>query len=182
MLSVKQVSIKYHFLSLWYDSTWDWTPVSRTIGEHFSLRQNPLRRLYKCIRNWGGASFFFFVELTRFTNKTTWDCIVLRDEGRTTTLRYKNITLFILLGVKASVVCERQIERGQQRQTVILTDKFIYSWSYHTVLFSKPHLALLLLSRRVLNRRPLWVTASWVWLTLLPTGTDPHVASAYIIS
>ena len=34
MLSVKQGSIKYHFLSLWYDSTWDWTPVSRTIGEH----------------------------------------------------------------------------------------------------------------------------------------------------
>ena len=26
--------IKYHFLSLWYDSTWDWTQVSRAIGEH----------------------------------------------------------------------------------------------------------------------------------------------------
>ena len=34
MLSVKQGGIKYHFLSLWYDLTWDWTPVSRTIGEH----------------------------------------------------------------------------------------------------------------------------------------------------
>ena len=34
MLSVKQGGIKYHFLSLWYDSTWDWTPVSQTIGEH----------------------------------------------------------------------------------------------------------------------------------------------------
>ena len=34
MLSVKQGGIKYHFLCLWYDSTWDWTPVSRTIGEH----------------------------------------------------------------------------------------------------------------------------------------------------
>ena len=33
MPSVKQGSIKYHFLSLRYDSTWDWTPVSRTIGE-----------------------------------------------------------------------------------------------------------------------------------------------------
>ena len=33
MLSVKQGGIKYHFLSLWYDSTWDWTPVSRIIGE-----------------------------------------------------------------------------------------------------------------------------------------------------
>ena len=26
MPSVKQGGIKYHFLSLWYDSTWDWTP------------------------------------------------------------------------------------------------------------------------------------------------------------
>ena len=31
MLSVKQGGIKYHFLSLWYDSTWDWTPFSRAI-------------------------------------------------------------------------------------------------------------------------------------------------------
>ena len=34
MRSVKQGVIKYHFLNLLYDSTWDWTPVSRTIGEH----------------------------------------------------------------------------------------------------------------------------------------------------
>ena len=34
MLNIKQVSIKYHFKSLWYDLTWDWTPVSQTIGEH----------------------------------------------------------------------------------------------------------------------------------------------------
>ena len=34
MLSVKQGDIKYHFLSLWYESTWDWTQVSRAIGEH----------------------------------------------------------------------------------------------------------------------------------------------------
>ena len=34
MLSVKQEGIKYHFLSLWYDSTWNWTQVSRAIGEH----------------------------------------------------------------------------------------------------------------------------------------------------
>ena len=32
--SIKQGGIKYHFLSLWYDSTWDWTPVSCTIGKH----------------------------------------------------------------------------------------------------------------------------------------------------
>ena len=34
MLSVKQEGIKYHFLSLWEDLTWDWTPVSLTIGKH----------------------------------------------------------------------------------------------------------------------------------------------------
>ena len=34
MLSVKQGSIKYHFWSLWYDLTRDWTHVSRAIGEH----------------------------------------------------------------------------------------------------------------------------------------------------
>ena len=34
MLRVKQGGIKYHFLSLWYDSTWDWTPVFRTNSKH----------------------------------------------------------------------------------------------------------------------------------------------------
>ena len=34
MLSVKQGGIKDHFLSLWYDSTCDWNPVSRAIGKH----------------------------------------------------------------------------------------------------------------------------------------------------
>ena len=34
MLCVKQGGIKYHFLSLWYDLTWDWTPVSCAIGEY----------------------------------------------------------------------------------------------------------------------------------------------------
>ena len=34
MLSVKQGVIKYLFLNLWYDLTWDWIPVSQAIGEH----------------------------------------------------------------------------------------------------------------------------------------------------
>ena len=37
MLCVKQRGINHHFLNLWYDSTWDWTPVSRTIGKHMHL-------------------------------------------------------------------------------------------------------------------------------------------------
>ena len=40
MLSVKQGGIKYHFLSLWCDSTWDWTQVSRAIGEHSNRSAN----------------------------------------------------------------------------------------------------------------------------------------------
>ena len=40
MLSVKQGSIKYHFLSLWYDSTCDWTQVSQAIGEHYNHYAN----------------------------------------------------------------------------------------------------------------------------------------------
>ena len=43
MLSVKQGSIKYHFLSLWYDATWDWTQVSRAIGEHSNPSWNHLK-------------------------------------------------------------------------------------------------------------------------------------------
>ena len=41
MLSVKQGSTKYNFfLSLWYDSTQDWTPVSPTICENSRLETN----------------------------------------------------------------------------------------------------------------------------------------------
>ena len=34
VLSAKQGDIKYHFLNLWFDSTWDWTSVSQNIGEY----------------------------------------------------------------------------------------------------------------------------------------------------
>ena len=34
MLSIKQSNIKYHFLNLWYNLTWDWTQVSQDIGKH----------------------------------------------------------------------------------------------------------------------------------------------------
>ena len=33
MLRDKQGVIKYHFLSLWYNSTYDWTLVSRILGD-----------------------------------------------------------------------------------------------------------------------------------------------------
>ena len=46
MLSVKQEGIKYHFLSLKYDSTWDWTPVYRTIDEHLTYLANVAIYIY----------------------------------------------------------------------------------------------------------------------------------------
>ena len=46
MLSAKQ-DIKYHFLSFWYDSTWDWTPVSVAIGEHSTQLANQTIALQK---------------------------------------------------------------------------------------------------------------------------------------
>ena len=42
VLSAKQGSIKCHFLILWYDSTWGWTPVPGTIGEHSTDKANSL--------------------------------------------------------------------------------------------------------------------------------------------
>ena len=42
-LRVKQGDIKYYFLSLLYDSTWDWTrspgPLANVVGVFFSLSQ-----------------------------------------------------------------------------------------------------------------------------------------------
>ena len=50
MLSVKQGGIKYHFLSLWYDSTKDWTPVSYTMAEQSTHKANgPLTVICKLI-------------------------------------------------------------------------------------------------------------------------------------
>ena len=46
MLSVKQGGIKYNFLSLWYDSTWDWTQVSQAIGELSKLQEGIFLILY----------------------------------------------------------------------------------------------------------------------------------------
>ena len=37
MLSFKQGGIKYHFLSVWYDSTLDWTPVSWAFGKQVTI-------------------------------------------------------------------------------------------------------------------------------------------------
>ena len=48
LLSVKQGGIRYHFKSLLYDVTWDWTQVSRTIGKHSTHQTNELVGQFKC--------------------------------------------------------------------------------------------------------------------------------------
>ena len=54
MLSVKQGGIKYHFLSHWYDSTWDWMQVSRAIGKHSNHHANvQVQYIYTYIYIWG---------------------------------------------------------------------------------------------------------------------------------
>ena len=52
MLSVKHAGIKYHFLNFLYDSTRDWTPVSRTFSELSTHKANgpEVKTLYdKCM-------------------------------------------------------------------------------------------------------------------------------------
>ena len=46
MLSIKQGSIKYHFLSFWYESTWDWTLISWAIGKHSNHYANGSVNIY----------------------------------------------------------------------------------------------------------------------------------------
>ena len=54
MLSVKQGGIKYHFGGLCYDLTWDWTPVSLTIGEYSThLANDPVDTVCKLFVFWG---------------------------------------------------------------------------------------------------------------------------------
>ena len=52
MLSVKQGSIKYHFLSLWYNSTWNWTQVFRAIVEHSNYWANIKIGLFQHFSFW----------------------------------------------------------------------------------------------------------------------------------
>ena len=75
---------------------------------------------------------------------------------------------------KASVVCERQTERRRQRQTAILTHNFSFSWPYHSELFSRPHLALLIiLSQKYWTRGPVGCFPS-VHSQWLQAGSDSY--------
>ena len=114
----------------------------------------------------------------------------------TTTLLYKNITLFLLCGVKASVVCER---RAETRIDWYIDPWFLLLTIQHWVIFKSPFSTSSASRPEQLSRKPsgyidsgsagtatashgaLSVTASWLWLrtSLTPTGNQ---ASARIFS
>ena len=114
------------------------------------------------------------------------------NEGWRTTLLYKNIALFILLGVQNfCTVWETDGDRDR-----LLYWPITFSWPYHAVLSSRPHLALLLLGWGYSTGGPMgccgplppagrsqWLQAGSDsdpnWLQLTPTDKP---ASAYIIS
>ena len=72
MLSVKQGGIKNHFFSLWYDSAWDWTPISWVIGEHSNRFANgPVIYgyiIFFCVRFWN-LRWKWKTPLNHFTTK-----------------------------------------------------------------------------------------------------------------
>ena len=76
MLSVKQGGFKYPFLSLWYDSTWDWTPVSRTIGEYYNHYANTCS--YFCLillTDWVFVQcYIYFIYICSPTPVGLWGC------------------------------------------------------------------------------------------------------------
>ena len=71
MLNVIQGGIKYHFLSIWYDLTWDWTQVSRAIGEHSNHYVNGVEKIKMEERFMFDGSFivcFNFKVLSEYKN------------------------------------------------------------------------------------------------------------------
>ena len=110
------------------------------------------------------------------------------NEWWRTTFLYENRSLFILLWVKLRL-CVRPTDGGRQRQTAILTHNF-FSWPYHAVLSSTPHLALRIFDRVtqpvVLQATALSgalsVTASRLWLRLPLTHSQAGIWMYYFIT
>ena len=66
---------KYHFLSLWYDPTLDWTAVSRTIGEHSIHMANGLVSFIQSF--WMTTVMKCYSQLINFSYSKQWVCFVL---------------------------------------------------------------------------------------------------------
>ena len=70
MLGGKWKGIKFHFLNLWYDSTWDWTLVTWNIGEHSSYSANgPVNSKYIKLVN----LFTYFDSNISLIENDVWD-------------------------------------------------------------------------------------------------------------
>ena len=127
------------------------------------------------------SSIMFLISLFFFC------CVpIMRNEW--IILGYKNITLFILLGVKASVVYK--IDRDRETKTDCYIDRNFFSWPYHVVSYLRPYLALLLFGRGYSTGGPLKTTAlsgaltmtsSWLWLRLSLTLIDSKRQSSISI-
>ena len=107
MLSVKQKDIKYYFLSLWYDSTWDWTLVSQAIGEHFTHKANEPVALIKLIfmALFSVAIRRDLVSLLRFPF-LLWDfaCLSLEMSIQFFFIQFLSLSLLLLSVVEVVVV------------------------------------------------------------------------------
>ena len=102
---------------------------------------------------------------------------IYRDEGRCMHGRITIVpclTLYSRKGLKL-LWCEKQTDRGRQRQTAKLTYNF--SWPYHAVIFRTPlstSASELRSQWAAAPRRAVSVTASWHWLKT-HTDSEPHV-------
>ena len=115
MLSVKQGGIKYLFLSLWYDATWDRTPVSWAIGEQSTTK--PMGRLFRsgswlivgfC---WDDSEFciwLLFFLLTPFTCCLAEAVRELRTEGKRQEYFYTQNFIFGFSGRNSCVFLTRR--------------------------------------------------------------------------
>ena len=71
-LSAKKGSIWYHFLSLWYESTWDWILVTQSIDKHSNHNTNwPVIYIYIYI-----VGVFMAYELTCWMASLNFSCAI----------------------------------------------------------------------------------------------------------
>ena len=113
MLSVKQGGIKYHFFSLWYDSTWDWTPFFQTIGDHsnhYANMQQVVTNQLKVVSTEDFQDCVVYTHKHKWKHNQRWFTTSMNE--RTYFFFKIYLSHFILKRVDVSVVCERWVETG----------------------------------------------------------------------
>ena len=118
MLSVKQGDIKYHFLSLLYDSTWDWTSVFRIISEH-STYYNNIQVAEVKLR--------IFLLNKRFYYKTRLFSIKKKPQNQTTIQedRRKTVNLFYMSAIFFFKSLRRRVDNRPSKRFACLQNKLI---------------------------------------------------------